>query len=215
MTARCLRLLRGWTAASVATGAAVLGHTVAGGPWPPVLLVALCIALSAPVCMLLAGLRLPAIGLMLSVAVSQLLFHGLFSVSGTMSAVVDHTSHAGHAVASAGPELVLQSTGAHVHSHSALEVLLPASLGPWLMPSLHVAAGILTVLVLRHGESLALRIAASLLIRARGLICAATDVIAVPPRWRCCPTGQLVLPRARAVLSWLRYRGPPGFAVAV
>ena len=41
MTARCLRLLRGWTAASVATCAAVLGHTVAGGPWPPVLLVAL------------------------------------------------------------------------------------------------------------------------------------------------------------------------------
>ena len=125
------------------------------------LLVALCLALSAPVCMLLAGLRLPGLGLTLSVAVSQLLFHGLFSVSGSMSAAVDHTSHAGHlGAASDGPELVLSATGAMVHDHAALEALgVSSSSAAWLMPVLHAAAGIVTVLVLRHGEKLALRAA--------------------------------------------------------
>ena len=218
ITARSLRLLRGWTAAVVATGAAALAHTAAGGPWPSPLLVALCLALSAPVCMLLAGLRLPGLGLTLSVAVSQLLFHGLFSVSGSMSAAVDHTSHAGHlGAASDGPELVLSATGAMVHDHAALEALgVSSSSASWLMPVLHAAAGIVTVLVLRHGEKLALRAAATLLIRARALISRIGDpVVIAASAWRCAPMGPAVPRLAQVILAALRYRGPPVRMLAI
>ena len=218
ITARSLRLLRGWTAAVVATGAAALAHTAAGGPWPSPMLVLLCLALSAPVCMLLAGLRMHRLGLTLSVAASQLLFHGLFSVSGTMSATVDHTSHAGHLGAAAdGPELVLSGTGAMVHDHAALEGLgLSASSAAWLMPVLHAAAGIVTVLVLRHGEKLALRVAATLLIRARSLISRIGEpVVIAGPAWRCAPTGPSVPRLAQVILASLRYRGPPAGALAI
>ncbi|WP_186304372.1 hypothetical protein [Kocuria palustris] len=215
ITARTLRFVRGWTASTVATGAAVLAHTVAGGPWPPALLVVLCMALCAPVCMLLAGLRLPRVGLVLSVAVSQLVFHGLFSMSGGMTAAVDrtgHAGHAGHAVDAQGPALVLQPEAAAGHHHGGLEAIgTGAAAGSLLMPVLHVAAGILTVLVLRHGESLVLRLLATLLIRARVLIARAQRAAIAPrPRWRCALPMAPDAPRqAQAVLSSLRYRGPP------
>lgn len=211
MTARSLRMLRGWTAAAVATGGAVLAHTVAGGPWPSPLLVLLCMALSAPVCMLLAGLRLPRIGLILSVAVSQLLFHGLFSMSGSMTAAVDHTSHAGHLTAppaDAGPDLVLQSSTA-VHVHGQAHRLGPIA-GDWLMPALHITAAILTILILRHGERLALRLAATLLVRAGTLIARIDRAATAPrPRWRPRPADPVVPRWAQVVLACLRYRGPP------
>lgn len=218
ITARCLRLLRGWTAAVVATSAAALAHTAAGGPWPSPLLVILCIALSAPVCMLLAGQRMPGIGLVLSVAGSQVLFHGLFSVSGGLSASVDHTSHAGHLGAAAeGPELILSSTGAAVHHHESIEALgLGASTTTWLMPALHVVAGIVTVLVLRHGEKLAARAVATLLIRARALISRiGRPVLVTSPVWRCGPVGPAVPRLVQVVLASLRYRGPPSRALAL
>lgn len=216
ITARSLRLLRGWTAAAVATGAAALAHTAAGGPWPSPLLVALCIALSAPVCMLLAGLRVRGLGLALSVAVSQLLFHGLFSMSGTMSATVDRTSHAGHHAVSEGPELVLSSTAAMARHHAGPEALGLGGPAAWLMPALHVAAGIVTALVLRHGERLALRATATLLIRARALISRiGRPVVVAAPAWRCRPTGPAVPRLTRVVLASLRYRGPPLRALAV
>lgn len=56
MTPRALRLIRGWVAAFVATTLAVLAHVAAGGQWPSVMLYALCVALAAPVCMVLAGM---------------------------------------------------------------------------------------------------------------------------------------------------------------
>src|SRR5690606_7904614 len=48
---RARRLVRGWSAAAVATSAAVLSHAAADGQAPPAVLVLLSLALSGPLCM--------------------------------------------------------------------------------------------------------------------------------------------------------------------
>lgn len=221
---RSLRLVRGWGAAVAATSAAALAHTVAGGPWPSPMLMLLCVALSAPVCMLLAGLRRPGLGLIAAVALSQSLFHHLFAASGALSAAVDRTGHAGHAghlggaSPSSGPDLVLVpdgSAGAH-HQGGAAEVITTgveaaAQLPDWLMPALHVLAGVVTIAVLHGGEALVRRAVATLLVRARALVRTVRAVTLAPaPRWRPRPqTDPLVLRHLTVVLGSLRYRGPP------
>lgn len=219
LTARSLCLLRGWTAAAVATTAAALAHTVAGGPWPSPMLLLLCLALSAPVCMLLARLRIPLLGLAGSVILSQALFHHLFAASGSLTAVVDRTSHVGHhALSSAratGPQLVLApSAGVSGHDHAvAVESAsgaMQAGAG-WLMPALHVVAALVTIAVLQSGESLARRAAATLLVGVRGLL-SLLDRPMLPaiPRWSQRPVSQTgPRPGLLAVLTGLRYRGPP------
>lgn len=89
--------------------------------------------------------------------------------------------------------------------------------GSWVMPALHAAAGVLTVLILRHGESFALRLLATLLIRARALITPAEGAATPPrPRWRCSLPEAPEAPHwARAALASLRYRGPPAASLVV
>lgn len=224
-SSRSLRLMRGWGAAAAATSAAALAHTVAGGPGPSPMLLLLCMALSAPVCMLLAGLRRPGLGLIVAVALSQSLFHHLFAASGTLSASVDRTGHVGHgaghpggASPPAGPDLVLVPTGsAGAHHHGAPAELLTAGaassaqLPDWLMPALHVVAGVVTIAVLHGGEALVRRAVATLKVRARDLVRSVRAVVIAPaPRWRPRPqTDPVVLRHLTVVLGSLRYRGPP------
>lgn len=221
LTNRSLRLVRGWGAAVVATSAAALAHTVAGGPWPSPMLVLLCLALSAPVCMLLAGLRRPGLGLIVSVALSQGLFHHLFAASGTMSAAADHTGHAGHQATASpppGPELVLVPSGSvGAHHHGGSTELLTAGgdslvqAPGWLMPALHVVAAVVTIAILHSGEALVRRAAATLLVRARSLVRTPRSTqLPSAPRWRPRPRTDLLVPRhLTVVLGSLRYRGPP------
>lgn len=76
-------VLRGFAAASLATFAALAGHMTGGGQMPGALGIVVPWIFSFMVCVLLAGRKLSAIRLSISVAISQLLFHVLF-VLGTI-----------------------------------------------------------------------------------------------------------------------------------
>ncbi|MDR2997573.1 MAG: hypothetical protein LBU78_05595, partial [Microbacterium sp.] len=71
-------VIRGFAAASTATFVALAAHVTAGGAMPGPLGVLAPWLLSLMVCVLLAGRKLSALRLSISVIVSQLLFHGLF-----------------------------------------------------------------------------------------------------------------------------------------
>ena len=120
-------LVRGGSAAGVATGIALLFHLMAGGAMPalPGLLVPLLLALG--VCILLAGVRLPSLRLLLSVGASQVLFHNLFMLGAGQGAAGVHAHHA------------MSVPAQETHSSS------------WMLLA-HVGAAVLTAAALRHGE---------------------------------------------------------------
>ena len=80
MTTRWARFARGWIAAIVSLFVAACSHALAGGPLPATAGLSLCLAYSGAVCVLLAGKTLSLTRLSLSVSISQLLYHGLFSL---------------------------------------------------------------------------------------------------------------------------------------
>lgn len=128
-------LIRGCVAAFVSTGIALLSHLMAGGALPALPGLILPLFLATGVCALLAGVRVPAVRLLVSVGASQLLFHHLFMLGATAP------------------------TGAgHAHHHTAAAAPEPSA---WMLLA-HVAAAVLTALALRHGELILARIGASL-----------------------------------------------------
>jgi hypothetical protein len=80
MTTRWARLARGWIAAIVSLFVAACSHALAGGALPATAGLALCLAFSGVACVFLAGKTLSHARLSVAVALSQLLFHGLFSL---------------------------------------------------------------------------------------------------------------------------------------
>lgn len=128
-------LIRGGTAAFVSTGIALVFHLMAGGAVPALPGLLLPLFLATGVCVLLAGVRVPAVRLLFSVGASQLLFHNLFMLGATDLSGAAHTHH---------------TANSPVPEESA-----------WMLLA-HVAAAVLTALALRHGELIFTRIAASL-----------------------------------------------------
>src|SRR5690554_826187 len=87
MTSRWARLIRGQFVAVLSTFVAAFSHGFADGAHPPAVAVVLALAFSSMVCAFLAtakpsSARLPRVRLAASVAVSQAIYHGLFSVFG-------------------------------------------------------------------------------------------------------------------------------------
>lgn len=136
------RLIRGWI---VAAGANILGaasHGLAGGNLPHPLLWLLCTALSALVCVALAGRRLPRLGMAASVVLSQGLLHFLYMSTGSVAQVsAAHTHHGLPAGAALGHPAMAQ--------HHDLS---------WQMVALHLGAALITFLMLRRGEQLSEKI---------------------------------------------------------
>lgn len=146
-SSRTSSLLRGTSTALLATFAALLGHVSAGGQMPGAIGILVPLVLSTMVSVLLAGRRLSLTRLLLAVSASQFLFHELF-VLGAIT-----------------PE-----AGLGVHQHGlplALPLALPLPLpagetvltapdhGMWLG---HIAAAVVTALVLHRGERLLTRV---------------------------------------------------------
>lgn len=190
-TSRRLRLLRGVAAATVANVAALTSHVWGGGAMPGMLGIVVPWLLSFMMCTLLSGIPLSIIRLILSVAVSQALFHALF----VLGAVAPSGGLAPH---SHGP-LVLPASGA--------SVLVPQEPGMWIA---HAGAAAITVLLLHRGEQLVravVRIAASIAgWLARTVIDGAVRPVPPSPRrWAVIPAPRRVEPG----LTALRRRGPP------
>ena len=189
MESRWARVARGSAAATFATLTAAVSHGIAGGVPPTAFGMVASLAISAMLCTLLAGRTLSLARLTVAIGVSQVLFHALFSGLGT-PVTADHVHSPGRIDA-------LTVT----HDHEAM----------WLA---HVAAGIVTLVVFRHGEVAFWHMArlARLLV-ARLVRRVIPSPLSRSPRLA--PAPVLLAPLSAVRTVALRDRGPPrGLAVA-
>lgn len=220
-----LRLVRGGTAATLATMVALCGHLVGGGAMPSWLGVLLPWWLSVAACTALAGSRFSLPRMSAAVVASQALFHGLF-MAGTPGDpsvhLVDppgsHLGHAGHlpgSVTGSGGTRALHE-GAHSGAQGvglAAEHALHGSHADLRMLLWHLIAALVTALLLHRGESLLMHGSAvvgqlwGFLRRPRAA--AATVVPILPAPARVVPATAHLRPAQRAVLSPQLRRGPP------
>lgn len=185
MDSRWARVARGTTAAAVATFVAAFSHTLAGGLAPRLFGLAVTFVISVAVCTALAGRSLSAPRLALSVAISQALFHELFSTLGT-PVVPNHDMASMYAVDAAA-----------LHPHA----------GPtmWLA---HAVAALVTVVALRFGERAFWGLADTARLLWARLLPLVVRLLVVP---RPAPlVERRFVPRDLALLlSLMRHRGPP------
>jgi hypothetical protein len=205
MTTRWARLARGLIAAIVSLFVAACSHALAGGALPATAGLALCLAFSGAACVLLAGKTLSLARLSAAVALSQLLFHGLFSLLADAPLSTPSSAEAGmhHGGAVA---LQLATATATVPPMSA-----DADLRMWLG---HAFGAIVTVAVLSLGE----RAFWALARLARLFISCILDVVlpvetAVSARLSRSDRPAAVIPHA-LIFSIHRHRGPPTIAIA-
>ncbi len=129
MTSRPMRVLRGAIAAGVSVFTALFTHVVlGGGAMPGWLGVVLPLAFALPICVALAGRRVSAVRVALSVAASQVLYNALFVLGSPTATVVPGSGHHGGAsIAGASVEAIAPGAtmwGAHVVAGAATVVLL-------------------------------------------------------------------------------------------
>jgi hypothetical protein len=207
MATRWARFARGWVAAVFSTFVAALSHTLGGGAAPGALAVVLSLAFAGIICVGLCGRTLSRWRVGASVVVSQLLFHGLFSLGAPGGALTAPAGSAlgAHEHAAIG---ILSMTGGADAVHGS--TLQGAAHHDGAMWAAHGVAALLTIAALRYGEAAfwGLFATARLVIRA---LFAPVRLAIVPliPR-RAPSTAPLRVPRDLAlVLSVMRHRGPP------
>lgn len=186
---------RGFAASSLAIFIALAGHVSGGGQIPGALGIVVPWTFSFMLCVLLAGRRLSAIRLSISVAASQLLFHTLF-VLGTITPSGVSTPHA-H-----GGPLVLPAT-------NDIPEAVTVNASMWFG---HAIAGLLTVIVLHRGERLVIAVCDLAAQLVRWLRNRANHSLELPaPRVVRVLRGQFDLAHAADLflLSMLRGRAPP------
>ncbi|MEC5179160.1 hypothetical protein [Arthrobacter sp. CG_A4] len=196
MTARGLRLLRGWIGAVVTTSIAAGSHFLAGGSAPELPLLLLAFALSGLVCTALTGRGLSLWRLSAGVALSQGLFHWLFSgAAAPHGATAPASGHLAHSSALEPTATILSSATNH------------ASPLMWLG---HAVAAGLTVATLRHGEVAVVRLLQAMRLRVTALI-PLLRPLPVRPAPAALPANRPVraLRNLGEPLLVMRHRGPP------
>lgn len=206
MTTRSARVARGLVAAFVATFIAACSHALSGGSLPGLTGVALCLAFSSVVCVLLAGRSLSWFRLSIAVSISQFLFHALFSVMAGGSS--PFALQPGSAATGGGHDMMshlLTVTG------SSTPMAMPSD--PWMWLG-HASAAVLTVVVLRKGEqSFWNLITLASLLLARLCSFATAAPVNPAPASPAPAADRARLPQLRMILLGLhRHRGPPAFA---
>jgi hypothetical protein len=207
MHTRWARFARGWIVAAFSTFVAALSHTLGGGSVPGLLAVVVSLAFAGMVCVALAGRTLSFWRGTASVLISQVIFHGLFSVGAPGGALgVD-------ALAASG-----------IHQHAALPGLIdPTILGGTLHTShdgdamwfAHLGAAIVTILALRYAERAFWGLVDNLRLGIRTLFAPTQLAVPVAVPQRIGHEAPVVAPRdLLLVLSAMRHRGPPAFALA-
>ncbi|MGV8969873.1 MAG: hypothetical protein ACOH1J_05435 [Microbacteriaceae bacterium] len=140
MSTRWARFARGWVTASFSVLVAALSHVAAGGSAPGLFGVVVALAFGGMLSVLLAGRTLSRVRLAVSVAVSQAIFHLLFT-SPVTSAVANSGSTHNHGATLAPFTVDAPTAAAHTsHTDGAM----------WLA---HALAAVLTLLALRYGET--------------------------------------------------------------
>jgi hypothetical protein len=206
MTTRWARFARGWVVAGFSTFVAALSHTVGGGAAPGLLAVVVSLAFAGMVSIALAGRTLSTWRLTVAVLLSQLIFHGLFSLGGSGGRLTATDAGFGHAHG-ADPVVVLMNpglAGGAMHTDHG-----------WMMTAAHVIAAMVTVVALRHGERAfwGLFTTARIVVLALFEVLASVPVIRKPRLGSSFVTG-VPLRQRLAPLHPMRHRGPPVCLVA-
>ena len=204
MTTRWARFARGWIAAIVSLFVASCSHACAGGVLPATTGLALCLAFSGAVCVLLAGKTLSLGRLSLAVSVAQLLFHGLFSLMADTPVSV--TTLGGAGMHHGGDTLLLRLG-------SATSTVPPMTADARMWAG-HAVGAVVTIAALSFGERAfwgLVRVARLSISRILGSVLPVETPM--PPRPRHADSAVVALPGALK-FSINRHRGPPAFAAA-
>ena len=207
MTTRWARFARGWIAAIVSLFIAGCSHALAGGALPAGAGLALCLAFSAAVCTLLAGKTLSFVRLSIGVVLSQLLFHGLFSL--LADAPLGTPAPTGASMQHGGGSMMLQLGAA---TSTAEPMSADADLRMWTG---HAIGALITIAALSVGES-AFWALVRLALLCISRILATVLPIETPGNAKQRRTDRTVVATPLSlVFSIHRHRGPPAFAIAL
>jgi hypothetical protein len=205
MSSRGARVGRGFAAAGVATLVAALFHMAGGGEAPSAVALTLSLVFSTLASIVLVGKRVALWRLALSVAVSQFLFHALFTLS--PSSTFSGMPMGGHL--HAGMHLTLvPGAGVTADAVTPGPTFLGEDVWMWLA---HAAAAALTIAVLLHGERTLLAVARFTFFRLRRFADRVAAVLPATPSRASAPidTVPASLHGVEALIGTLRHRGPP------
>ncbi|MFF9562945.1 hypothetical protein ACF1AJ_06330 [Leifsonia sp. NPDC014704] len=196
MSTRSARVARGLIAAGFATFVAALFHVAGGGLPPSAVALTLSLVFSGLGCIVLAGKRSTLWRSASSVALSQFLFHALFSLSPS----AHFAGATGHLHPGSHLTMVTDGTAATPMSSMSLS-------GSWMWLA-HAAAALLTLAALRYGERVFVAVSEFTAFSLRRLL-TAVAVVDVPVVQARVETVPVILPDRTVVLGRLRHRGPP------
>lgn len=196
MSTRSARVARGLIAAGFATFVAALFHVAGGGLPPSAVALTLSLVFSGLGCIVLAGKRSALWRSASSVALSQFLFHALFSLSPS----AHFAGATGHL--HPGSHLTMVTDGAAATPMPGISIS-----GSWMWLA-HAAAALLTLAALRYGERVFVAVSEFTAFSLRRLL-TAVAVVDVPVAQARVETVPVILPDRTVVLGRLRHRGPP------
>jgi len=200
---RSQRIVRGWLGALAATSLAAASHGLAGGPLPPLPVLALIVAISASICTALAGRRLSLVRTSAGVLLSQGAYHLLFGLGAHQHAAAGRlTESVSHHCTETS---IIWTAAAGAAPMVPEDVLVPGA--PML--AAHLAAALLTIAILRKGGLAARAIAETLLLATTVAILRWKPAPAVVRLARQATCQQPGLPGLGVPLLALRHRGPP------
>ena len=190
MTTRVARAARGWGVAVFATATAAVSHGLAGGTFPGTFGIFASLILAGAASSLLTTRRQSLWRLAAAVAITQVMYHAVFSGMGDPTAPL-------------------------VAHHSALPHLMPVHSHAGSMWLAHVIAGVVTLIVLMHAESALWSLARSVRLAVARLLslwhpAPVVVSVAVPVDRSNTHSSPLLV-----ALSLMRYRGPPLSPLAV
>jgi hypothetical protein len=189
--------VRGAAASATATLLAAVSHTIGGGQPPSALLMLSTAVLLAPLAVLIVGRRMHLVGIAGSVAVTQVMFHVIFAITGQPPiAGIAFEAHQHGALTAAGHTLTAMPPSHAVHTDA-------------LMLFAHFCAAVITTVLLWRGE---------LLLRAvvrwvRTVLRHRAPLLLSHTTFRTSPIEGLPAgPLSRVLLSDVCRRGPPSLS---
>jgi hypothetical protein len=201
---RWSRFSRGWAAAGFATFVAALSHTLAGGGTPGLLAIVVSLAFAGIICIGMTGATASTWRTSVSVVASQLVFHGLFALTGptgtAATTLVEQAPGAGHHHALALSVVTSAPSASHA-LHSTLDGGMLAA---------HVLAAIATIVALRHGEDALRKLLTTARLAVRILFARLVEATAPTSPRQTVHSAPIATASVRRILvSPLRHRGPP------